>query len=518
MRTRIFVVCLTMVIAALGRPAPGQESTVRIGTHGAGGGIPRFMDPFDQVGRMQADLENIYEPLLYPFRDTLELRGVLAESWSSAEGGALWTFKLRPNVKFHDNTELTAEAVKLSFERTRQVGRSTAAGLLTDVQEVRVVDPLTVQFRLRLAGGPPFPHRLTSLLIASAKALRDHANDPAWFRDHAVGTGPFMLEEFVPRDRMVLRRFEGYWGRKPFFTRAIFLEIPEPATKAQMLERGQIDIAYNLPPQSLPVMRRNPQLRVIQVPGDRVISLRLNVSQGPFSNRAFRKAVAYAMDYEAFVRARAEDVGLPEGPVPKSFMHGWTPPNLIVRQNLEQARKFLAESGLRPTDTRITINVAAGYEIGTNAAEILQASLRRLGVDARIQSVDFSQMDFKLRRFAQTKDPADSEDSMSLVRGPFLPHAGAYFTSYAPGFFTNWFDYRNERATQLIELGYVVEGRDADRAMQNYRSAVRMIVDDQPDLWLGVEKKVVVMRSDVHGYYIHPIWFPETHVFTLFRR
>lgn len=518
MRTGILVVSILLAISAAGQPTTGQESVVRIATHGAGGGIPRFMDPFDQVGRMQADLENVYEPLVYPFRDTLELRGVLAQTWTSAEGGAVWTFKLRPNIKFHDNTELTAEAVKLSFERDRQVGRSTSAGLLADVQEVRIIDPLTVQFRLRLAGGPPFLHRLTALLIASAKALKDHANDPAWFRDHAVGTGPYMLEEFVPRDRMILRRFDAYWGTKPFFARAIFLEIPEPATKAQMLERGEVDIAYNLPPQSIPVMRRNSQLRVIQVPGDRVVSLRLNVSHGPFSNKAFRKAVAHAMDYEAFIRARGEDMGAPEGPVPRSFTKGWVAPNLVTKQDLDQARKFLSESGLRPADTRVTINMAAGYEIGRNAAEILQASLRRIGIEARIQSVDFSQMDFKLRRFAQTKAPADSEDSMSLVRGSFLPHAAAYFTSYAPGFFTNWFDYRSARVNELIELGYVIEGRDAERALQNYREAVRMIVDDQPDLWLGVEKKVVVMRSNIQGYYIHPIWFPETHVFPLSRR
>ncbi|MGQ0571027.1 MAG: ABC transporter substrate-binding protein [Armatimonadota bacterium] len=355
-------------------PAASQEATVRVATFG---GLPRVADPFDQVGRLQADLENIYEPLVYPYRDTFEIRGVLAESWTSAEGGAVWTFKLRRNVKFHDGTDLTAEAVKLSFDRDRATGRSTASGLLTDVREVRVVDPLTVQFVLRLAGGPPFLPRLTSLVIASAKALRERVNDPAWFRANAVGTGSYILEEFVARDRMVLRRFDQYWAPKPFFSRAIFLEVPEAASQALLIDRGEVDIAYNIPPQSLVGMKQNPQLRVIQVPGDRVMNWRMNVSLGPLSNKALRKALAYAVDYDALLKARAEEISPPEGPVPRRYVSGWVPPNLITRQDLVKARQFLEEAGVRPGQLQLTLNITAGAAVQATVAEILQASFRR---------------------------------------------------------------------------------------------------------------------------------------------
>jgi peptide/nickel transport system substrate-binding protein len=508
-----------LLLLAITPPSIGQESVIRLAPHtGGGSGIPRTLDPFDQQGRQQADLENVYEPLVYPHRDTFDIRGVLAESWTSTDGGAVWTFKLRRGVKFHDGSDLTADAVKLSFERDRAVNRSAASSLLTDVREVRVVDPLTVQFVLRLAGGPPFLPRMTSLLVASAKALREHANEPNWFRDKEAGSGPYMVEEFVARDRMTLRRFDGYWGQKPFFSKAIVLTVLEPASQALMIERGEVDIAYNLPPQSFTQMKQNPQLRVIQVPGDRVLNFRLNVHHGPFAKLAFRKAVAHAMDYDALQRARSDEISPSEGPVPKQYMNGWLPPNLITKQNLDRARQLLTEAGYRPGEVEVTFNISAGTPRNVTAAEILQANLGKIGVKANIKIVDFAPMFTKLQRFARTKNPADAEDTMTLVRGPFVPHPHAYFSSYESGGQSNFMGYENKRVHELFELGYAVERRDADRAQEYYRRAVQLIVDDQPDVWFHVEKRVVVMRRDVQGYYMHPIWYPQTHVFPLSRR
>lgn len=511
------VLLLVVLFARPNSPAIGQESVIRIATATLGGiGVPRVLDPFDQIARHQAAMENVYEPLVYPLRDTFEIKGVLAESWTSSEGGAVWTFNLRKGVKLHDGTELTAEAVKLSFDRDRAVGRSTSAGLLTDVREVRAIDPLTVQFVLRLAGGPPFLARLTSLLIASAKALKEHADDPAWFRSRAVGSGPYMVEEYVPRDRFILRRFDGYWGPKPYFARAIFIEVLESATQALMVERGEVDIAYTVPPQSLPRLKSNPNLQIIQIPGDRVYNLRLNVSAGPFQNKALRKAFAYAMDYEALAKARAEEFAPPVGPVPPKFLGGWMPPNLITKQDLEKARELLTQAGYRSGQLSVTLNITTAAPIQQNAVEILQANLRKLGVESRIVATDFIPMFTKLQRFTRTKSQVDYEDSMLIIRGPFLPHVYAYFSSYDE-FQVNVFDYRNDNVKQLFELGYVLERRDLERAQEKYRQAIQQIIDDQPDIWFGVEKKLVIMRKDIKGYYIHPTWFPETHVFSLRR-
>ncbi|MGQ0571029.1 MAG: ABC transporter substrate-binding protein, partial [Armatimonadota bacterium] len=365
----------------------------------------------------------------------------------------------------------------------------------------------------------PFLPRITTQLIGSAKALREHANDPAWFRSNAVGRGPYMLEQFVPRDRMVLRRFDGYWGPKPFFARAILLDVPEPASQALLIERGEVDIAYQLPPQSLAQMKRHAQLRVLQVPGDRVMNFRMNVSYGPFTKLALRKAVAYAMDYEALLKARLEEFSAPEGPVPRMSMGGWVPPNLITKQDLEKARQLLGEAGVAPGDLEVRLNIAAGTGTQATAAEVVQASLQKIGIRSRISAVEFAPMDQKLQRFARTKNPADAEDTMTLIRGPFIPHAAAYFTSYDPDYLLrNWFGYRNDRAQQQVELGYTVERRDPERATEHYRRAIEMIVTDQPDLWLYVEKKIAVLRNNIQGYYMHPVWFPETHVFPLSRR
>jgi peptide/nickel transport system substrate-binding protein len=285
-----------------------------------------------------------------------------------------------------------------------------------------------------------------------------------------------------------------------------------------MIERGEVDITYNLPPQSLVQMKGNPQLRVIQVPGDRVLNYRLNVTLGPFTSKSVRKAFAYAMDYDALLKARAEEVSAPEGPVPRKYMGGWVPPGLITKQDLGRAQKLLSEAGVNPAQLDVTLNIAGGALLQVTAAEVLQASLKKIGVNARIKVVDFAPTFLKLQRFAKSHSPADAEDTMTLVRGPFVPHPYAYFSSYVHETANNFMDYRNDRVQQLFQLGYAFEGRDPEKALDKYKEAVGLIVEDQPDLWMYVEKRVVVLRSNIQGYYMHPIWFPETHAFPLSRR
>jgi len=95
-------------------------------------------------------------------------------------------------------------------------------------------------------------------------------------------------------------------------------------------------------------------------------------------------------------------------------MGGWTPPNLIARQDLDKARQLLAKAGYRPGQLEAKLTFSTGSPATMTAVEVFQASLQRIGVNVRLNGVEFAPAFQKLQRFARTKNAADAEDTMTL--------------------------------------------------------------------------------------------------------
>jgi peptide/nickel transport system substrate-binding protein len=515
----VIALAITLVAACAPATPPGSaataDDTLRIAT---AGGLPVNLDMNSEQGRLRGTLENIYEPLVLPFRDTQEIKGVLAESWTISPDGTTYTFKLRKGVKFHDGTDFDAQSVKDSYDLFRKIAKSDMEPYFENVEEVRVVDASTVEFVIDPVGFP-FLNRVPGLSILSSKAIKEHGEDAAWWASNAVGTGPYKLESFTPKDRMVLARNDQWWGTKPHFSKVIFLEVPEPSTQALMIEKGDADIAYNIPPDSLAEFEKNADLKVINEKGNRVLNIRMNVQRPPLDNPKLRQALAYAFDYAGIAAARA-DVAPPDGPVPAAFLDGWTPENLITAQDLDKAKALLAEAGYEPGELEIPVNFVQGDAKQTTTAEIVEASFAKIGVKAVLRPVDFNQTFERLQRYiadpqANAAD-ADGLEIFTLVRGPFVPHPYAYFSSYEAGRPYNYYSYENTEANALFAQGYAATSREQE--LEFYRQGVEKIVADQPDIWAYQEKRIVVLRSDIEGYYLHPTWFPETHVWEITRK
>ncbi len=148
--------------------------------------------------------------------DNLELQPRLAESWRLVDD-TTWEFKLRPGVKFHDGSDLTAEDVKFSIERSRKIsGPNPTSVYVRRVKEVTVVDPLTVRVATN-GPAPTLPNDFVRVFIVSEKAAKDYstqetANPGFNSGKAAIGTGPYRFVSWVPKDQLVLERFDGFWG------------------------------------------------------------------------------------------------------------------------------------------------------------------------------------------------------------------------------------------------------------------------------------------------------------------
>jgi peptide/nickel transport system substrate-binding protein len=496
----------------------GEPSILRIGHERE---VTSNIDPHINQGQPIYVIENLYEPLAYPYLDTGEMTGVLAESYEISADNTIYTFQLRDNVKFHDGTVLDAETVKRSFERIMSIGLAyVQAELNARVRGITTPDDRTIVFDVE-PGGIPFIAVQTGVLIASAEAIEEHStsDDPdgrEYFALEAVGTGPYRLEELRPKDTMSITKFDDYWGGwdGPHFTEAVWTQVPEGATQALMLEREELDVSFIVPLQSVPAMASDPRFQVVQERGTYLFYLRMATEGGPLQNKALRQAFAHAFDYEAYDAVR-EDYLPPEGPVASQFLGGWVPDNLPT-YDIERAKQLYAEAGYGPDNpVEVTQAIITGADYQQTAAEIMQQGLEQLGVTYNIMPSQFAPVREGLRRWIATGDESGFVDMFTLRMPANVPDPVAQLYAYPTGADLNLMGYTNPEVDRRIEEALL--NPDPEARLEQYKEIVQIIVDDVPDIWLGVEQRTVVMGAAIRGFYQHPLWFPALRVYEMYR-
>ncbi len=222
---------------------------------------PQWFDPGEVLGLITPFwvLYAIHDAVVKPMPGNL-MTPSLAESWTVSADQRVYDFKLREGVKFHNGDPFTAEDVKFSFQRAK------GARLLKEkVREVEIVDPFRVRFHLH----EPFPDFMafygTLATGASWIAPKKYVEQvgPEGFKKHPIGLGPYKFVSHVPGVELIMEAYEGYWRKMPSVKRLVFKSVPEPTTRAAMLKRGEVDVAYLLDaPQALE-LKRDPTLKVV---------------------------------------------------------------------------------------------------------------------------------------------------------------------------------------------------------------------------------------------------------------
>jgi peptide/nickel transport system substrate-binding protein len=485
------------------------------------------MDPHTASSRAVPFLENVYEPLIGLQGPTTELSPVLAERVEVSDDQTVYTFHLRPGVVFHDGTPLDAAAVAYTFDRVRGINKGPywAVGYLETIEQV---DDLTVRMTIR-PGGPPFLQAVSMVGIVSPTAFQAGAKDgDAWAEDWAAtntaGTGPYVLAELVRGDRFVLEKFDPYWGGwdKPHFTRSVMLLIPERSTAQLMLERGEVDIAEQVPTEALPALRADPDVTVIERDsGVRVLYLMLNAAAGPTADVRVRQAINLAFDQATFLQATGGAFTTSNGPVPAEFLDGYEPEIPYNRVDLDEAQRLLEEAG--QAGMTLDVYYTTGDQVQELAGQVLQAMLGQIGVTVNVIAQDFPAFVRSITAWGTGERSVDDENfrmANFLYTPPRMPDAYAYLwymyhSDAQGGLGRNQNFYFNPEVDALIEAGALAT--DPEERIARYREAVDAIVADAPQVFVGTQKMIYTLRSDVGGFYMHPTWFPAVRVYPLHR-
>lgn len=255
-------------------------------------------DPSVEYSNGIVVLNNIYETLLRYEPLSEEVIPVLATEYSKSDDGLTWTFKIREGVKFHDGTDLNAEAVKISIDRTMELGQG-AAFIWDPVEEIVVRDEYTVDFKLTY----PAPLDLIAssgyaAFIMSPQAIE--ANPEDWFsQGNEAGTGPYMLQSFKMGDEVVMTKFDDYWKgwEGDHFDKVVIKKVPETASRRQLVEKGEADVTMELPYEDIEALKGNPAVNVMDVPSFQNLLAFLNTEKAPLDDKLVRQALSYAFPY-----------------------------------------------------------------------------------------------------------------------------------------------------------------------------------------------------------------------------
>ena len=306
---------------------------------------PAWFDPAEVVGVLTPFwvLTAMHDALVKPMPGNL-LTPSLAESWKVSPDGRVYEFKLREGLKFHNGDPFTAEDVRWSFHRAKG-----ARVLQEKVRDVEIAGPYRVRFHLH----EPWPDFMTFYgtyatsagWIAPKKYMEQVG--PDGFKKHPVGLGPYKFVSHTPGVELVMEAYEGYWRKMPSVKRLVYKSVLEATTRAAMLKRGEVDLAYLLDAPQAQDIKKDPSLKLAFSGGIGTYYLDYFDQwdpKSPWHDRRVRLAASHALDRQALSEAETLGASRPNGSlIPRKFEfalavdpHPYDP---------AKARQLLAEAG-----------------------------------------------------------------------------------------------------------------------------------------------------------------------------
>jgi peptide/nickel transport system substrate-binding protein len=341
----------------------------------------------------------------------------LATSWQ-ALNPTTWRFNLRRDVKFHDGAAFTADDVIFSFDRIRQP-QGTMQIYVAGVKEIRKIDDHTIEMIL----DKPNPVLLNSLVNffimdrdwavknKSEKVQDYKAKEDTIASRNTNGTGPYIIKEWAPDQRVVMTANRNWWGKLDGnVTEVIYTPIKADATRIAALLAGDVDLVTDLPTQDVSKLRSNTNLFVLDGPEVRTIFIGLDQGSdelkygqkgaNPFKDVRVRRALSMAVDRPAIQRTIMRNLSLPAAILVAPGVNGHSPElDKVGPANIEGAKKLLAEAGY-PNGFEFTLDCPNNRYV--NDEEVCQAIVgmwAKLGVKTRLNAMPFGPFIAKIQNF-----------------------------------------------------------------------------------------------------------------------
>jgi peptide/nickel transport system substrate-binding protein len=439
---------------------------------------------------------------------------VLAKDWKISADGKEYTFTLRDDVKFASGNPVTADDVKFSLMRLKNI-KGNPGWMMDPLKEVQVVDKTTVKTILN----DSFGDWLAVLAgpnsgIVDSKLVMQHQgtdaegadqNDKAeeWMNQNSAGSGPFVLKSWQKNNVISLERNPNYFQGAPKLAKVDIRDVPSPATQKLQVEAGDVDVALSLTPDLVDTLKNNPNVKVTL--GQSLDNLYMGLTVDPAINpnlakKEVRQAIRAAIDYDG-VLALTNGQAV-RGPAVYSVgVLGLTQADadrinpkyepdkakqLLASVGLASGFSFPLEYGTGPSPVGVT------YE---SIAQKVQADLKKVNIDVQLVPEAFDVM--------LTKYRAKDRTAVISYNQPDYLGASDWADQMILGTWAPRLHYDSKEAQDLAKKGDAEV--DPQKRAATYQQMLQLLVDEGPYVMLVQGKAPVVTRSNVQNWIYFPI-------------
>src|ERR1700730_959599 len=371
---------LLMAAAASAQPAqlvisqPAEATTMDPGRSTQVLTVNYFVNLYDTLTRWDA---------------SLQLQPGLATSWKNVNE-TTWEFTLRQGVKFHDGAPFTAEDVKATLDRNLQPGKTVVTPVFTTIEAVQIASPTVIRIitkkpdpliavRMAQMGSQIRPARLTT-----DDGVKELARRP-------IGTGAYRFVEWVKDERLVMEANRDWWGwesKSPAIDRVVWKPIPDDFPRIVALEKGEVDIITNVPPDRMKAIADGRATRLVTVQATRYVVLSMNTTQPPLSDKRVRQAMHYALDVPAIIKNLYAGMGKPFSGGVADTDFGYNAALKPYPYDLAKAKALLAQAGYA-NGIDVTVHAGTGTMVNDKALiETIVDMWSRVGIRGRIEMME----------------------------------------------------------------------------------------------------------------------------------
>lgn len=426
----------------------------------------------------------------------------LATSWDISPDGLVYTFKLRPDVKFHDGTPFDAAAVKFNFERFwdesspnfYKKSKAFVIAYTKWIKAVDVVDPMTVRVTLTAPNYQWLRQGLQSYgqpLMISPASVKKYGNDGVAL--HPVGTGPFRFVEREQGVKTVLERNPDYWGTKAKLDRVIFRPLQDPATRINALENNEIQMMTTPPWDDIDRLKGEGFVLSTNTNVPYINFLHLNYHFKPMQDVRVRQAINMAIDREGIAKDIYKGTGRPEYGMLSPGTDAYDPKFTSYKYDPEGAKKLLADAGYSNGFHMVFQFAQSGT--GELVETWIQRDLKKVGIDVELQKFEWIAYMGKWAG-GMSDDVGMNEIGWGMSTPAWVGIVSLCGSAPPGGINSGWFC---DKAVDA-DLDGALLARDDKAATALYQKANRTIMDDAAFAPTIDDLQPIMLSSKVHGF------------------
>ena len=491
-------------------------------------GSPEGFDPalYTAGTTFDASSRPVYNRLVEFKHGSTETEPGLAKSWDVSDDGTEYTFHLRPGVKFQTTDfftptrELNADDVIFSFERQLDPKNpwnqyvngasweyASGMGFPDLIQSIEKVDDLTVKFKLKHPEAPFIADLAMDFASIMSKEYADQlekSGNMQALNQQPLGTGPFAFLAYQPDAVIRYKANPDYWNGKQPIDDLVFAITTDASVRAQKLQANECQIMPYPNAADVASMQQNPELKVLEQNGLNVAYLAYNTTQAPFDKVEVRKALNMAINKQAIIDAVFQGQASPaKNPIPPT-MWGYNDDIKDDAYDPDKARQMLKDAGVDNLKMKIwAMPVSRPYMLNARrAAELMQADLQKVGVDAEIVSYEWGEYLEKSKAkdrdgavmLGWTGDNGDPDNFLDTLLG-----CDAVGGNNRAQWCDKQFDDLVTKAKQVSD-----QGKRADlykQAEQVFKDQAPWLTIDHSKVFMPMQKSVKNFQQDPLGYH-----------------